>query len=102
MITPGNTTFSDMVRSVDYGIIVAGALGGHSGNIPYGDFSIGVSPSLYIEKGEIIGNIKDVMVAGNIYDALQNVIAVENTLHPSPGGNFPSILLDNMNVTLKK
>jgi PmbA protein len=101
-VIPGDTSFADMVQSVDSGIIVAGALGGHSGNIPYGDFSIGISPAIYIEKGEIIGNVKDVMIAGNIYDTLQHVLAIENTLHPSPGGNFPAILLDNMNVTLKK
>ena len=101
MIEPGAQSFDEMVHSVDRGIIIAEALGGHSGNIPNGDFSIGVSPALYIEKGEIIGHVKDVMAAGNIYSTLNNIVAVENTLHPSPGGNFPALLFDNIHLTAK-
>jgi PmbA protein len=101
-MTPGGVSFADMVRSVDQGIIIAGALGAHSGNIPHGDFSIGVSPALCIEKGEITGNVKDVMIAGNIYDTMQHIIAVENRLHPSSGGNFPALLAENVHVTIKK
>ncbi len=101
-ISPGNASFYDLIRSIDRGIIIAGALGAHSGNIPNGDFSIGVSPALYVENGDIAGHVKDVMVAGNIYDVLKNVVAIENTVHPSFGGNFPAMLFDNVSVTIKK
>lgn len=50
---------------------MAGALGAHSGNIPNGDFSIGLSPGLYVENGEIVGHVKDSMVAGNIYEVMK-------------------------------
>lgn len=101
-IAPGNKSFSDLIQSIDRGIIIAGALGAHSGNIPNGDFSIGVSPALYVEKGEIVGHVKDVMAAGNIYDILKNIVEIENTLQPCSGGNFPSVLFDNVNITIKK
>jgi PmbA protein len=101
-IMPGNKSFSDLLQAIDSGIIVAGALGAHSGNIPHGDFSIGVSPGLYVEKGKIVGHVKDVMVAGNIYETLKNVVGIENTLHPCFGGNFPCLLFDNISVTTKK
>jgi PmbA protein len=99
---PGNASFSELIRSMDRGIIIGGALGAHSGNIPNGDFSIGVSPALYVENGEIAGHVKDVMVAGNIYDILKSVVEIENTVHPSFGGNFPAMLFDNVSVTIKK
>jgi PmbA protein len=101
-ITAGNKSFSDLVQSIDSGIIVADALGAHSGNIPNGDYSIGVAPGLCVEKGEITGHVKDVMVAGNIYDTFKNVFDIENTLHPCYGGNLPALLFDNINVTIKK
>lgn len=101
-ISPGNESFSELIKSIDSGIIVAGALGAHSGNIPNGDFSIGVSPALYVENGEIAGYVKDVMVAGNIYETLKNIAGIENTLHPCYGGKFPSLLFDNVRVTIKK
>jgi len=101
-MTPGSVSFADIVQSVDCGIIIAGALGAHSGNIPHGDFSIGISPALYIENGEITGNVKDVMISGNIYDTMQKVTAVENTLHPGSGGNFPALLIEDAHVTIRK
>ena len=101
-VSPGSKSFSDLLQSIDCGIIVAGALGAHSGNIPHGDFSIGVSPALYVEKGEVVGNIKDVMVSGNIYDTVKNIVQMEDTLHPCFGGTFPAVLFDNLNVTVKK
>jgi len=86
---------------VDKGIILVGVMGAHSGNIPNGDYSVGVSPGLYVEKGEIVGRVKDVMVAGNVYDTLKKVIAIENRLHPCWGGRMPAILCDNISVSSK-
>jgi PmbA protein len=101
-ITPGNKSFSDLIKSMDRGIIIAGALGAHSGNIPNGDFSIGIAPGLFVENGEIIGHVKDIMAAGNVYDTLNNIIDIENVRHKCSSGHFPSILLDNLSVTVKK
>jgi PmbA protein len=100
-ITPGDASFADLVKSMDRGLIVEGALGAHSGNIPNGDFSIGADPALYVENGEIVGRAKDVMVAGNIYDTLNHVAAIEDTLHLGAGGWFPAVLCDNVSVSAK-
>jgi len=101
-ISPGTSSFSEMIQSIDRGVIIAGALGAHSGNVPNGDFSIGLSPGLYVEKGEIVGHVKDAMAAGNIYNTLKNIVAIEDTLSPGSGGNFPALLFDNINVTVKQ
>jgi PmbA protein len=101
-IARGKTSFSDLMRSIDRGVIIASALGAHSGNIPNGDFSIGISPGLYVEKGEIVGHVKDAMAAGNIYNTLKHIVAIEDKLSPGSGGNFPALLFDNINVTVKQ
>ncbi|MGB9857758.1 MAG: TldD/PmbA family protein [Dictyoglomaceae bacterium] len=100
-IQPGDKDFYDLIKSMDQGIIVAGALGAHSGNIPNGDFSIGLSPGLYVENGEIVGHVKDAMVAGNIYEVMKNVIGIENRAYISNMGVFPSVLFDNVSVAVK-
>ena len=100
-IEPGKKEFSQLIKDMDRGIIVCGALGAHSGNIPNGDFSIGLSPGLYVEKGEIRGRIKDAMVAGNIYETMRQVVDIENTIHPASTGYYPAILFDNVNVATK-
>ncbi|HEX38050.1 MAG TPA: TldD/PmbA family protein [Candidatus Cloacimonetes bacterium] len=97
----GDKSFEELVSMMDTGIILDGAMGAHSGNIPNGDYSVGVSPGLYVENGEIIGRVKDVMVAGNVYDTLKKVIAVENKLHTCWGGRMPAILCENISVSSK-
>jgi PmbA protein len=51
-----------------------------------------------VENGEIIGRVKDAMAAGNIYESLKNVVALEDRGHSTYGGTFPSLLLDQVNV----
>lgn len=97
----GDKSFDELVSSIDRGIIVGGALGAHSGNIPNGDFSIGLSPGIYVENGEIIGRVKDAMIAGNIYDTMKNVIDIEDNIHPAFAGMFPAILFDDISVATK-
>jgi len=100
-IKPGDKSLPKLIKSIDRGIIVAGVLGAHSGNIANGDFSIGLSPGLYVEKGEIVGNVKDAMVAGNIYEVMKNVLAIEDTLYPAMMGTFPAILFGSVSVATK-
>lgn len=97
---PGKTSFAEMIKMIDHGIIIEGAMGAHSGNIPNGDYSIGVSPGLYVENGEIIGRVKDSMIAGNSYETMKNVIAVENKPH-NIGGRMPAVLFDDVSFSGK-
>ena len=87
---------------MDRGIILGQALGAHSGNIQNGDYSIGLSPGLYVEAGEIVGHVKDAMVSGNIYETLRNVISIEKRQHYGSGGRYPAIMVDDVNVATKE
>jgi len=60
--------------------------GAHSGNILNGDYSVGLCPGLYVENGEIMGHVKDAMVAGNIFETLKEVIDIEDTTIMAPEG----------------
>ncbi len=98
----GEKSFQELVSSIDRGVIIEGALGAHSGNIPNGDYSIGLSPGLYVEDGEIRGRVKDVMVAGNVYETLKRVVHVGDRLYPTfAGGWVAPILIDDVSVAAK-
>ncbi len=97
----GSKSFTEMVKSIDRGFIIEGALGAHSGNIPNGDLSIGANPALYVENGEILGQVKDVMVAANIYEMFKNVVDISKDLYHSYSGLMPAILFDNVSVATK-
>ena len=102
-VAPGDTSWDEMVKSIDRGVILFGLLGAHSGNIVNGDFSVGLSPGLYVEKGKIVGRVRDGMASGNVYDILGRVTAVEDRIHSPHGFNrLPSILLDDVSVAARE
>ena len=101
-IAPGDRSLQEMISSMERGVIVLGVLGAHSGNILNGDFSVGLNPGFYVEDGEIKGRVNDGMVAGNVYDALNRIKAVEDRQHFSmSGGRYPAILLESVSVAAK-
>ena len=93
----GELTFDELLKEMGTGLVVFGALGAHSGNIPNGDFSIGLAPGLYVENGRLAGKAKDTMVSGNIYDMMKRAVAVGGGNAPIFGNN-PPVLFDGVDV----
>jgi len=61
----GKVSFSEMIKDIKEGIIIDQVLGLGQGNIISGAFSNNVQLGYKIEKGKIVGRVKDVMIAGN-------------------------------------
>jgi len=99
----GETPLADMMAGIDEGLLVENALGLGQGNVISGAFSNSLSLAFKIEKGEIVGRVKDVSIAGNVYDLLQDVAAVsQETEWVYRSFNLPHVLLENMNVVAKE
>lgn len=99
VISPGGMGFNDMVQNIDEGIIVEQLLGAGQGNMLGGDFSGNVLLGFKVEKGEIVGRVKDTMVSGNIYQLLENITAIGSD-NKWIGGflSSPSICCSNVSV----
>ena len=104
IIPGGSLTRDELIRSIDEGIIVDDTMGAGQGNNLNGEFSMNVALGYKIEKGEIVGRVKDVMVAGNIFEILKNNVGqcsretwAEDTLF----GRYevPWIAFENMPVS---
>ncbi len=76
VIAPGATAFEEMVKDIKEGLIVEQLMGAGQGNVLGGDFSGNVLLGFKIENGEIVGRVKDTMVAGNVYRILKDIAAV--------------------------
>ncbi len=100
MVLPGDTSIDDMIKNTKRGVLLLGDLGAHSGNIPNGDFSVGLNPGLYIENGEVVGRIKDGMIAGNVYDIMKNIKCIENITHQDFSGKFPSLCIGDVKFSV--
>ena len=67
-----------------------------------GGFNANVLLGYYISKGEIAGRAKDVMVSGNVYDALNRVISVGSESRWLRGFlSAPALLCEGVAVTAK-
>ena len=76
IITPGKTTFDEMVGDIEEGLVIEQLMGSDQGNILGGDFSGNVLLGFKIEKGKIVGRVKDTMVSGNVYKLLKDISAI--------------------------
>ena len=99
----GETPLAEIIAGIDEGLLVENALGLGQGNVISGAFSNSLSLAFKIEKGEIVGRVKDVSIAGNVYDLLQDVAAVsQETEWVYRIFNLPYILLPDVNVVAKE
>lgn len=97
LIQPGFKSLSDLIASLDYGIIVDQMLGGGAGIS--GEFSVNVDLGYRVEKGQIIGRVKDTMVAGNVYTALKNLVELGGDADWNGSCYTPSVIVEGLSTT---
>jgi PmbA protein len=98
----GETPLADMLAGIEEGILVEEVLGLGQGNIISGAFSNPLALAFKIEKGEIVGRVKDASIADNVYSVLKNVAAVSREqLWVYNELCMPYILIPEMNVIAK-
>jgi len=102
VISPGNTTFDEMVSNTREGLIIEELMGATQGNVLGGDFSGNVLLGYKIENGKITGRVKNTMVSGNIYQVLRQIVAIGK--EPRWIGGFlhtPHLFCPNLSVASK-
>jgi PmbA protein len=78
-------------------------LGLGQGNIIGGDFSNNLSLAFKIEGGQIVGRVKDVSIAGNVYQDLQHIETLSRETEWVRSGLLaPYVLLSELNVITKE
>ncbi len=100
----GALSFEEMVESLEEGIIIDQMLGAGQGNTLAGEFSLNIALGFLIEKGKIVGRVKDCMIAGNTFDVLNDIKAIEKESHWMSGGTrrYPAVMFNKMSVVGKK
>ncbi len=70
----GELNLEDLVREVRDGLVVEQLMGAGQGNVLGGDFSGNVLLGYKIEGGEVVGRVKDTVVAGNVHRLLAEAL----------------------------
>ncbi len=76
VVSSGEAAFEDMIKDMKEGLVIEQVIGAEQGNLMGGEFGGNVLLGYKVEKGEIVGRVKDIMISGNIYQVLKELKAV--------------------------
>ena len=96
LIQPGERTLEELIGTIDYGIVVDQVLGNGAGIS--GDFSVNIDLGYLINRGEMVGRIKDTMLAGNVYSALKENVELGSDSEWNGSCQTPSILVNGLSA----
>jgi len=98
IIKEGKVSLEEMVKDIKEGIIVDQVIGSGQGNVLMGEFSVNLDLGYKVERGKIKGRIKDVMISGNSYTMLNNVLALGSESRFIGSTSTPPIYFKEINV----
>ncbi|MHC1578850.1 MAG: TldD/PmbA family protein [Dehalococcoidia bacterium] len=102
VLEKGEVSFQAMVRDMKEGLIVEEVIGAEQGNILGGDFGGNVLLGFKVESGEIVGRVKDTMIAGNVYQVLRELLGIGQETRWVDGTlQTPPLYCSDVSVTAK-
>lgn len=102
IISPGELSWQEMIANMKEGLVVEQVMGAEQGNLFNGDFGGNVLLGYKVENGEIVGRVKDTMIAGNIYQILKDSIELGKEAIWVDGVLFtPPLYCPRVSVTTK-
>ncbi len=101
VIKEGDTPYEEMIKNIEEGLLVHSVLGLGQGNPISGEFSVNVFLGYKIENGQIAGRVKNVMLAGNIYEALLNIGCIGDKAEWNGNVFSPPIKINQLSVIAK-
>lgn len=96
LVQSGSLSLLEMIRQLPDALIVDQMLGGGAGIS--GEFSVNVDLGYRVCQGEVIGRIKDTMVAGNVYSALKQVSHLGNDGAWNGSCYTPSLVVEGLST----
>jgi PmbA protein len=98
----GAVSFEDMVGDLKEGLVVEQLMGAEQTNVLGGEFSGNVLLGYKVEKGKIVGRVKDTVVSGNIYQVLSKLIEIGREARWVEGAIFtPAFCCSNLKIASK-
>ncbi|MGB3295781.1 MAG: TldD/PmbA family protein [Phormidesmis sp.] len=97
LVSPGELSWRSLIAQQSDAIIVDQVMG--EGGDLTGDLSVNLELGYRVRDGEIVGRVKDTMVSGNAYTALDNLIALSSEAEWSGSTYTPAVAVGGLSVT---
>lgn len=81
-VAPGGKSSEELLAEMTDGLYVKHVMGFGQGNLINGDFSCNVALGYRVRDGEVVGRVKNTMLAGNLYEMLKRNVAPSSDLDP--------------------
>ncbi|NEQ22619.1 MAG: TldD/PmbA family protein [Microcoleus sp. SIO2G3] len=102
-MSPGKTSTANLIAGMEEGVIVDQVLGAGQSNQLAGEFSVNLDLGYKVEKGEIVGRVKNTMVAGSIFEAFKNLVDLGDKPEWVGGGAYlPCLLFGQLGVAARE
>lgn len=99
----GKTSVDDLIAGMEEGLIIDQVLGAGQSNQLAGEFSVNLDLGYKVEKGKIVGRVKNTMVAGSIFEAFDNLVDFSDTPEWVGGGAYmPYVLFGSLGVAARE
>jgi len=102
VVEPGTREIEEIISEIDHGYYIQSVQGAHSSNPESGDFSVVGNPAILIENGKMVGGIDGLMISGNIFDLLKNVVEIAKTAIQLFSWVAPEIVVKEIDVVAKE
>lgn len=76
MFAEGNDDFAALLKRYPRGLVVDQVMGAWAANVMAGEFSGNVHLGYVFEAGEVVGRVKDTMIAGNVFRCLSGSVVM--------------------------
>ncbi|MBU0708146.1 TldD/PmbA family protein [Patescibacteria group bacterium] len=99
----GEEAYVSILSGIEQGILAEEFIGMGQDNPFNGDFSLNLNLGYKIEKGKIVGRVKDTMIAGNAFELLAKGIRAISKEREWVGGSalYPYVVLEPVSVVSK-
>ena len=92
------TNVEGLIKIMNRGLYVTGAMGMHTANPISGEFSVGAS-GLWIENGEVKYPVKEAVISGNMLDLFRNIVMAGDDIRFYGNIGSPSLLIDRVDIS---
>jgi len=97
-VAPGGTPYKELLAGIKRGLLIDQALGAGQSNVLAGAFSVNVELGFLVENGEVVGRVKDCMLAGNAFDAFNNIRDISSETEWHGASELPAICFESLSV----